>query len=140
MNEINFWDKTVELYINGIQCGRRHFVILAEGIQKNESKTFSNPSSNVICEKLCFFNFQYFKTLFTRKPYYSEYFGYITDGWEKLAPNNMLPEKDIESIRVDTRYELRKDSVKMKDLMDYPADLVIMYLKERGITSCPMIV
>ena len=86
------------------------------------------------------FDISYDKTWFKHKPYYySDWRTYLlADGERKLFSGDRLFEKDIEEICLKIEYEKLQSSVSMNSLMKYPADLVIDYLKERGITSCPI--
>ena len=113
---------------------------MARGQQTSEERRYRQP----ICEEArdmlgSIFGISYGETWFKHKSYYyTDWMSCMSaDGERKLFSRNRLFEEAIEEIVLKTEYERRPD-VSMNKLMGYPADLVIEYLKERGITSCPL--
>lgn len=138
---VNFYNKKFYLYINGALCAERNVIVLARGQQTNEERHYTQPiGADARWMLSSIFDISYDKTWFKHKPYYySDWRTYLfADGERKLFSGDRLFEKDIEEICLKIEYEKRQSSVSMNSLMEYPADLVIDYLKERGITSCPI--
>jgi hypothetical protein len=142
MSNVNFWNETATLHINDIPCAVRKEIILARGFQDDVERTYDNFANKEVRAVLVqLFDLIFTETVFTKKPYYTKYYMWdrTTDGWELLTNGkNKLFERDIETVVVTLEYAVRSSEVSMKKLFDYPADLVVEYLKERGITSCPL--
>lgn len=137
---VNFYNQRFFLYINGILCAKRSFVILARGQQTSEERRYRQPICSEARDMLgSIFGISYGETWFKHKPYYyTDWMSYtLADGERKLFSRNRLYEEAIEEIVLKIEYE-RQPDVSMNKLMGYPADFVIDYLKERGITSCPL--
>lgn len=137
---VNFYNQRFFLYINGILCAKRSFVILSRGQPTSEECCYRQPICAEARDMLgSIFGIFYGETWFKHKPYYyTDWMSYmLADGERKLFSGNMLFEEAIEEIVLKTEYE-RQPDVSMNKLMWYSADLVIDYLKERGITSCPL--
>lgn len=134
---VNFYNKKFYLYINGALCAKRIIVVLARGQQTNEERHYAQPISAEARDILqSIFGLTYDRTWFKHKPYYYSYFGsYMLEDYKDCK----IYEDDIADMTVKIEYEELPQSISMKKLMGYPADLVIDYLKERGITSCPLI-
>lgn len=142
MNNVNFWNECATLEINGVPCAVRKEIILARGFQDDIERIYDNYANNEVRSILAqLFDLIFTETVFTKKPYYTTNYMWdrTTYGWELLTNGkNKLFEKDIETVAVKFEYTVRSSEVSMKKLFDYPAGLVVEYLKERGITSCPL--
>ena len=139
---VNFYDKTLSLYINGILLAIRKVIVLQRGTPENEDREYKCPIDNRGRSMLTdVFNIGYSKTLFKHRLYFEPYFcvWMLGDGYDALFHYDRLYEDDIKDLTVKIEYEPCGESVSMKELLSYPADLVIDYLKERGITSCPLL-
>ena len=141
--EVNFWHTVSILYINDIACAVRKNTILAKGERDNTTKSFAAPLSDEAIRQLTdYFSLNRWRTLFKKRVYFENDplgWDYTTENWEKVATHDgKIFEDEIKSIVVETTYTLYTE-VSMKRLMEYPAPLVIEYLKERGITTCPLI-
>lgn len=142
--EVNFWNTISTLYINGIACAVRKNTILAkDGDRSTTAKSFTAPLSDEAIRQLTdYFSLNRWKTLFKKRVYFENDplgWDYTTKDWEKVATHDgKIFEDEIKNIVVETTYTLCTE-VSMKRLMEYPAPLVIEYLKERGITTCPLI-
>lgn len=143
MNNVNIWHETTILYINGVPCAVRNATLLARGFQENVVRVYKasvDDESRAILTKL--FDLVYTTTILTKKPYYTTepMWDRTTSEWKKYVTceTNKLFEKDIESVRVKLEYAVSGDEVSMKKLFDYPTELVVDYLKECGMTSCPL--
>lgn len=140
--EINFWNKTSTLYINGVACARKRNIILAHGEQTDSAQFFdelTDEAQRVLTDSFCLHSW---RTLFKRRPYFENDplgWDYSTRGWNKVAVHDgKIFADEIKTIEVKTTYTICPN-VSMKNLFDYPAQLVVDYLKERGITTCPLI-
>ena len=135
---VDFYDKKISLYINGIPCGRRRITVLERCTPENGMRHYKRPIGEDARSVLTgTFSFRYDTTLLRHRPYYKPYFC-LLKGADKLFKYDRLYEDDIDDIILFIEYEPCGQSVSMKELLRYPADLVIDYLKERGITSCPL--
>ena len=76
------------------------------------------------------------------KPYRVFYEIYYNDNLTDYTTAVVLSEKPIESEVIDGPHKVVTTSIEtditMRELMDFKTDQVIQYLKERGITTCPM--
>lgn len=153
---VNFWNKTYTLYINGIECGSRRITLFERGDKCDLIKRYNNDLIDGVSKRYdrslidettredlsAIFGICFAQTPFTHRVYCfqgSSWFDYTNNNWNKLSgKTGRIFADDIKTLEVFIEYEIR-ESVSMKRLFDYPADLVIEYLKERGITSCPMI-
>lgn len=76
------------------------------------------------------------------KPYRVFYEIYYNDKLTDYTTAVILSEKPIESEVINGPHKVVTTSIEtditMKELMDLKSELVIQYLKERGITTCPM--
>lgn len=77
------------------------------------------------------------------KPYNVIIKSYYKDKLNCIDTATLLLEEPIESERIDGPWKIittsgEKTSISMEELMKCDAELVIQYLKERGITTCPM--
>lgn len=140
--EINFWNKTSTLYINGVACARKRNTILARGEQTDTVQSFSELTDEVQRVLTVSFCLHPWKTLFKKRPYFENDplgWDYTTKDWNKVAVHDgKIFADEIKTIEVKTTYTIYPD-VSMKNLFDYPAQLVVDYLKERGITTCPLV-
>ena len=93
---------------------------------------YDNWSFNRWCEYLqqsSLDGIYYRTTFFKKKPYIVTHW-YTYDSYEKYTHFNTLSYKTV--------YE-EMENISLADIMkDFPADQCIKYLKERGITTCPM--
>ena len=139
MYNVNFWNWSAKLYVNGVECARRSTTILDRGDYGNSSVDYKIPldvDARGMLQKIFWLNSR--ETFFTHKPYYKPS-GVCTDGWLSVASKDgRLYETDIKTLRVDVEYTLDVDGARMNKLFDYPAGLVVDYLKERGMTICPL--
>lgn len=140
--EINFWNKTSTLYINGVACAKRKDTILASGEQSDTTRFYdelTDEAQRVLTDLFCLHSW---KTLFKKRPYFENDplgWNYTTKDWNKIAVHNgKIFADEIKTIEVKMTYAICPN-VSMKNLFDYPAPLVVDYLKERGITTCPLI-
>lgn len=140
--EINFWNKTSTLYINGVACARKRNTILARGEQIDESQFFDTLTDKAQRVLTDLFSLHSWRTLFKKRVYFENDplgWDYTTTDWNKIAVHDgKIFADEIKTIEVKTTYAIYPD-VSMKNLFDYPAPLVVEYLKERGITTCPLI-
>lgn len=141
MKNVNFWKETATLYINGVPCAVRKATLLARGFQETVEKFYKTPVTQETHLVLTgIFDLLYSKTIFTKKFYYEPdwLMNYTTENWKLVTCNTgKLFEKDIETVKVKLEYTPYNE-VSMKKLFEYPADLVVEFLTERGITACPM--
>ena len=140
--EINFWNETSTLYINGVACAVKRNTILARGKQTDTTQFFdelTDEAQSVLTDLFCLHSW---KTLFKKRFYFENDplgWDYTTRGWNKIAVHDgKIFADEIKTIEVKTTYAIYPD-VSMKNLFDYPAQLVVDYLKERGITTCPLV-
>ena len=140
--EINFWTETSPLYINGIACARKRNTILARGEQTDTAQFFdelTDEAKSVLTDLFCL---RSWKTLFKKRPYFENDplgWDYSTRSWNTVAVHDgKIFADEIKTIEVKTTYTICPN-VSMKNLFDYPAPLVVDYLKERGITTCPLV-
>jgi hypothetical protein len=140
--EINFWNETSTLYINGIACARKRDTILVRGEQTDTAQFFdelTDKAQRVLTDMFCLHSW---KTLFKKRPYFENDplgWDYTTKDWNKVAVHDgKIFADEIKTIEVKMTYAIYSN-VSMKKLFDYPAPLVVDYLKERGITTCPLI-
>jgi hypothetical protein len=141
--EINFWNKTSTLYINGVACARKRNIILVRGEQTDTAQFFSEWTDEAVRVLTNLFCLHDGRTLFKKRVYFENDplgWDYSTaDGWNKVAVHDgKIFADEIKTIEVKTTYTICPN-VSMKNLFDYPAQLVVDYLKERGITTCPLI-
>lgn len=135
---VNFYDKKLSLYINGFHCAQRTVTVLERGMPENKERYPVGKDAHSMLTDT--FGLHYDRLLFKHMPYYEDWgYGWTTAGFHSIAPNGVLFERDIKDMTLKIEYAPCRESVSMKELLDYPADLVIEYLKERGITSCPLI-
>jgi len=140
--EINFWSETSTLYINEVACARKRNIILVRGEQTDSAQFFdelTDEAQRVLTDSFCL---RSWRTLFKKRPYFENDplgWDYSTRGWNKVAVHDgKIFADEIKTIEVKTTYTICPN-VSMKNLFDYPAQLVVDYLKERGITTCPLV-
>ena len=140
--EINFWNETSTLYINGVACAKRRDTILARGEQFDIARFYdelTDEAQRVLTDLFCL---HYWRTFFKNRIYFENDplgWDYTTKDWNKVAVHNgKIFADEIKTIEVKISYA-PYPNVSMKNLFDYPAPLVVDYLKERGITTCPLI-
>lgn len=140
--EINFWNETSTLYINGVACAKRRDTILARGEQSGIARFYdelTDEATRVLTDLFCLHSW---KTIFKKRPYFENDpigWDYTTKDWNKVAVHDgKIFADEIKTIEVKMTYAIYPN-VSMKNLFDYPAPLVVDYLKERGITTCPLI-
>jgi len=145
--QVNFWNKITILSINGIVCGERNTTVLLRGIEKDsvieyERPKYINSDNFSEFEKaadgiLKCYGIYVGETFFTKKKYYyTELINFYInkDNWNKLVDFNGRLFKDrINSVKIVTKYVKVENSVPMKELREYPVELVIDFLKERGV-------
>lgn len=140
--EINFWNKTSTLYINGVACAIKRNTILARGEQTDTAQFFNEWTDEAVRVLTNLFCLHSWKTLFKKRVYFENDplgWDYTTKDWNKIATHDgKIFADEIKTIEVKTTYAIYPD-VSMKNLFDYPAQLVVDYLKERGITTCPLV-
>ena len=120
---VNFYNKKFYLYINGVLCAKRKLVVLARGQQSDEERYYNQPigvDARDVLQNI--FYLAYNKTWIKHRPYYYSYFGsYMIDDFIETK----IFESDIHDMTLKIEYEELQQPVSMKDLMEYPADLVI---------------
>ena len=137
---VNFYNKKLSLFVNGVLCARRSVTLLMRGTPENEFKKYEPPIGEEGRRVFSRFDICQYSTLFThRSRFDTEWCFCLTKGAHTVFRNGRLYEDDIHDLMLKIEYEPCVESVSMEKLLKYPADLVIDYLKERGITSCPLI-
>ena len=137
---VNFYDKKLSLYINDVLCARRSVTVLVRGTPESEWQRYEHPIGEEGRRALSRFDIWQYSTLFThRSRFDTEWCFCLMKGADTVFRNGKLYEDDIHDLMLKIEYEPCKESISVKGLLDYPADLVIDYLKERGITSCPLL-
>lgn len=137
---VNFYDKTLSLYVNDVLCARRSVTVLRRGTPENEWHRYEHPIGEEGRRVFSWFDIWHDFTWIKHRPYFNtEWCFCLVKGADTVFRNGRLYEDDIHDLMLKIEYEPCKGSISMKDLLDYPSDLVIDYLKERGITSCPLL-
>lgn len=136
---VNFYEETATLYINGVTCAIKKTICLESGYPEDCCQKYFGPINEETRHILTdIFNLSYWPNPLFRPPYYeADWFSdYTTDKFKKyVCINEKLFENNIESIVVNFEYVPCNKKISMKELFDYPCDMVIEYLKERGITT-----
>ena len=138
---VNFWDKETILYINGIPCCKINETILDRGQLVGKLVTLKVPLDSHARSVLFYhFGLSYDCTVFSgRIRFRPGLRNTANENWEKVADKNgWLYEDTIKYASIDINYSRSTESPAMKYLVSYPTDLVIEYLKERGMAICPM--
>ena len=137
-----FWHETSTLYINGVACAKRKDTILAREEKSDTTRFFNeltDEAQRVLTDLFCLHSW---RTLFKKRVYFENDplgWDYTTKDWNKVAIHDgKIFADEIKTIEVKMTYAICPN-VSMKNLFDYPAPLVVDYLKERGITTCPLI-
>ena len=137
---VNFYNKKLSLFVNGALCAKREIIVLLRGTPDGEERTYKHPIGAEGRRVFSRFDIWQYSTLFThRSRFDTEWCFCLVEGADTVFRNGKLYEDDIHDLMLKIEYEPCRGSISMNDLMDYPSDLVIDYLKERGITSCPII-
>ena len=137
---VNFYDKKLSLFVNGVLCAKREIIVLMRGTPEGEERTYKHPIGEEGRRALSRFDiWHYFTLIRHRSCFNTEWCFCLVKGADAVFRNGELYEDDIKDLTLKIEYEPRRESVSMNELLDYPSDLVIDYLKERGITSCPLL-
>jgi len=137
---VNFYDKKLSLYVNDVLCAKRSFIVLVRGTPENEWHRYEHPIGEEGRRALSRFDIGHDFTWIKHRSYFdTEWCFCLVQGAHTVFRNGKLYEDDIHDLMLKIEYEPRVESVSMEKLLRYPADLVIDYLKERGITSCPIL-
>ena len=137
---VNFYNKKLSLFVNDVLCARRSVTLLMRGTPENEFKKYEPPISEEGRRVFSRFDIGcYFTWIKHRLFFDTEWCFCLVKGAHTVFRNGRLYEDDIRDVTLKIEYEPCVESVSMEKLLKYPADLVIDYLKERGITSCPLI-
>lgn len=114
--------------------------VLMRGTPENAWQRYEHPIGEEGRRVFSRFDIWQYSTLFThRSRFDTEWCFCLVKGADTVFRNGKLYEDDIHDLMLKIEYEPCRGSISMNDLLDYPADLVIDYLKERGITSCPLV-
>lgn len=137
---VNFYDKTLSLYVNDVLCARRSVILLMRGTPENEFRKYEPPIGEDVRSVFSRFDIGYDYTWIRHRLHFTTDWCFcLTKGAHTVFRNGTLYADDIRDVTLKIEYEPRVESLSMEKLLKYPADLVIDYLKERGITSCPLL-
>lgn len=144
---INFYKVTCELSINGIYCGKRtrHYQMKKGDVPVEEIKDYNPKTDRLsLCALNHTFDLGYDTTVVKERGYYFDHFESVELPKQLLKkrawwwPTKVLWEDDIESISIRYAYEI-EDAPSFERLLKYPTEMVIEYMKERGLAYCPKI-
>lgn len=128
---MNFYTRRIRFIINETELFPYTDTILSNEEDNIESVEYYSIDNNTISQfvnKLMYIpGKRYEETLFRRR-------GFFRDGFK--VDRFYVDEMKTAVIKID--YAPLSYTPSFKELSKYPADKVIQYLKERGITSCPI--
>ena len=128
----NFYRMTVEAWINGEKFySNSEIVLIADEKATDYTATYSNNIQDFVSNVCRLTDVMRGETLFTKRP-----FVWV---WDQPSHSARRFIDEMKECSIKFSYEKWNHTPSFNELCKYPADKVIEYLKERGITACPIL-
>lgn len=139
---MNFFVETTDLFVNDIKIASRSATLLRAEQPKDYLREYEIPFTSNTRAILDGWGISFRQKLFSSKIVLNvAYFNVFINerAWEEVRKNlqkKEILETDIFSVVAKISYAPCEETPSFNTLGKYPADDVIEYLKERGITTC----